>query len=272
VRTLKHGIGQKFVGTSNVLLAMQQGLTPLGTMAHEYLQACQDVAAAARFAGFAFNTWAREYAATSGIAVRRLRMDASARLRPLLLQAVRRRPPRFRRPVRVGRELIAHYQKMRIDRTPRRCVLRQPQRPARDPAVRLFRADAQPRSHRAPISPTTSRRAAADRRQDDPLQRPAGGEDQRRADQGDGLRSVVRRVPARGLPGAVAPDEPVREARSSGAAAARRRRRRPAHRDGTLEESRCGWRQRGKPRGRRHSGFAERCIVAGAAARKRLFV
>jgi nicotinate phosphoribosyltransferase len=31
----------QFAGTSNVLYAMKLGLTPLGTMAHEYLQACQ---------------------------------------------------------------------------------------------------------------------------------------------------------------------------------------------------------------------------------------
>ncbi|MEP7183487.1 MAG: nicotinate phosphoribosyltransferase, partial [Betaproteobacteria bacterium] len=43
VRTLRDGIGQKFVGTSNVKLAFDLGLTPLGTMAHEYLQACQAV-------------------------------------------------------------------------------------------------------------------------------------------------------------------------------------------------------------------------------------
>ena len=32
-----------FVGTSNVQFALEHGLTPLGTMAHEYLQACQAV-------------------------------------------------------------------------------------------------------------------------------------------------------------------------------------------------------------------------------------
>ena len=35
-----HGPGQ-FAGTSNVLYAMRLGITPLGTMAHEFLQACQ---------------------------------------------------------------------------------------------------------------------------------------------------------------------------------------------------------------------------------------
>src|SRR3954466_13781593 len=39
--TLRDGIRKKFVGTSNVHFALEHDLTPLGTMAHEYLQACQ---------------------------------------------------------------------------------------------------------------------------------------------------------------------------------------------------------------------------------------
>lgn len=38
---LRDGLGEQFVGTSNVFFAKQYGLTPLGTMAHEYLQAFQ---------------------------------------------------------------------------------------------------------------------------------------------------------------------------------------------------------------------------------------
>jgi nicotinate phosphoribosyltransferase len=39
VVALRDGIRQKFVGTSNVHFALEHNLTPLGTMAHEYLQA-----------------------------------------------------------------------------------------------------------------------------------------------------------------------------------------------------------------------------------------
>jgi nicotinate phosphoribosyltransferase len=39
-RPVRRRAGQ-FAGTSNVLYAMKLGVTPLGTMAHEYLQACQ---------------------------------------------------------------------------------------------------------------------------------------------------------------------------------------------------------------------------------------
>ena len=41
VQTLRASIGDHLAGTSNVLLAMRHGVTPLGTMGHEYLQACQ---------------------------------------------------------------------------------------------------------------------------------------------------------------------------------------------------------------------------------------
>src|SRR5690606_7235667 len=41
VRTMKAQMGEHFAGTSNVWMAMKHRVTPLGTMAHEYLQACQ---------------------------------------------------------------------------------------------------------------------------------------------------------------------------------------------------------------------------------------
>ncbi|MEN9539651.1 MAG: hypothetical protein RLZZ126_1886, partial [Pseudomonadota bacterium] len=52
----------QLAGTSNVLLAMQLGLTPLGTMAHEYLQAAQALGPRLRDSQvFGFESWAREY-------------------------------------------------------------------------------------------------------------------------------------------------------------------------------------------------------------------
>ena len=41
--TLRTRLGSQFAGTSNTWFAMTQHLTPLGTMAHEYLQACQSL-------------------------------------------------------------------------------------------------------------------------------------------------------------------------------------------------------------------------------------
>jgi nicotinate phosphoribosyltransferase len=63
-------LGEHLAGTSNVLFAMKHGLTPLGTMAHEYLQACQALGPRLRDSQtFAFDTWAREYRGDLGIAL-----------------------------------------------------------------------------------------------------------------------------------------------------------------------------------------------------------
>ncbi|MFM9921388.1 nicotinate phosphoribosyltransferase [Variovorax sp. H27-G14] len=60
----------QLAGTSNVLFAMKQGLIPLGTMAHEYLQACQALGPRLRDSQiFGFESWAREYRGDLGIAL-----------------------------------------------------------------------------------------------------------------------------------------------------------------------------------------------------------
>ena len=116
--TLKDRIGPKFVGTSNVKFALDHGLTPLGTMAHEYLQACQAVGPRLRDSQvFAFNTWAREYRGDLGIALSDVcGMDAFLRDFDLffckLFDGVRHDSGD---PFEWGEKLIAHYNKMRID-------------------------------------------------------------------------------------------------------------------------------------------------------------
>ena len=118
VSTLKTKIGPKFVGTSNVKLALEHGLTPLGTMAHEYLQACQAVGPRLRDSQvFAFNMWAREYRGDLGIALSDVcGMDAFLRDFDLffckLFDGVRHDSGD---PFEWGEKLIAHYQRMRID-------------------------------------------------------------------------------------------------------------------------------------------------------------
>jgi nicotinate phosphoribosyltransferase len=65
-----HSVPGQFAGTSNVLLAMKLGLTPLGTMAHEYLQASQALGPRLRDSQtFAFESWAKEYRGDLGIAL-----------------------------------------------------------------------------------------------------------------------------------------------------------------------------------------------------------
>jgi len=74
LQTLIQGLGTiptgRLTGTSNVLFASNLGLTPLGTMAHEYLQACQALGPRLRDSQvFGFETWAREYRGDLGIAL-----------------------------------------------------------------------------------------------------------------------------------------------------------------------------------------------------------
>ncbi len=70
VRELKTNMGDLFAGTSNVLLAKEHGVTPLGTMGHEYLQACQALGPRLRDSQvFALEVWAKEYRGDLGIAL-----------------------------------------------------------------------------------------------------------------------------------------------------------------------------------------------------------
>jgi nicotinate phosphoribosyltransferase len=118
IRTLKAGLRAKFVGTSNVDLAMREGLTPLGTMAHEYLQACQAVGPRLIDSQhFAFEVWAKEYRGDLGIALSDVAgMDAFLRDFDLyfckLFDGVRHDSSD---PFEWGEKLIAHYRRMRID-------------------------------------------------------------------------------------------------------------------------------------------------------------
>ena len=64
------GMTGQLAGTSNVLLAMKLGLTPLGTMAHEYLQACQALGPSLRGSQkYALESWTQEYRGDLGIAL-----------------------------------------------------------------------------------------------------------------------------------------------------------------------------------------------------------
>jgi nicotinate phosphoribosyltransferase len=70
ILSLKEGLGEQFTGTSNVHYAMKHGLRPLGTMAHEYLQACQALGPRLRDSQvFGFEMWAKEYRGDLGIAL-----------------------------------------------------------------------------------------------------------------------------------------------------------------------------------------------------------
>jgi len=70
VTTMKAQMGQHFAGTSNVWLAKRHGVLPLGTMGHEYLQACQALGPRLRDSQvYALEVWAKEYRGDLGIAL-----------------------------------------------------------------------------------------------------------------------------------------------------------------------------------------------------------
>jgi len=111
------GPGQ-FAGTSNVLYAMKLGVTPLGTMAHEYLQACQALGPRLRDSQvFGFEMWAKEYRGDLGIALSDV-YGMSAFLRDFdlyfckLFDGARHDSGD---PFEWGERMIAHYQSMRVD-------------------------------------------------------------------------------------------------------------------------------------------------------------
>ncbi|MDB5774533.1 MAG: pncB [Herbaspirillum sp.] len=118
VDTLKQQLGPHFAGTSNVMFAFRHGLTPLGTMAHEYLQACQALGPRLRDSQvFGFETWAREYRGDLGIALSDVYgMDAFLRDYDLffckLFDGARHDSGD---PFEWGERLLAHYIKNRVD-------------------------------------------------------------------------------------------------------------------------------------------------------------
>ncbi|WP_376696272.1 nicotinate phosphoribosyltransferase [Wenzhouxiangella sp. EGI_FJ10305] len=70
IETFASEVPGSFRGTSNVRLAKELGLVPIGTMAHEFIQACQALGPRlAETQRFAFEVWAREYRGDLGIAL-----------------------------------------------------------------------------------------------------------------------------------------------------------------------------------------------------------
>ena len=122
LRTLASRLGKgvlgQFAGTSNVLFAMKLGLTPLGTMAHEYLQACQALGPRLRDSQvFGFESWAKEYRGDLGIALSDV-YGMSAFLRDFdlffckLFDGARHDSGD---PFNWGERMLAHYVKNRVD-------------------------------------------------------------------------------------------------------------------------------------------------------------
>ena len=118
LQTVKSEVPEDFAGTSNVWFAMRNNLTPLGTMAHEYMQACQALGPRLRDSQtFAFDKWAQEYRGDLGIALSdTYGMEAFLRDFDMyfckLFDGARHDSGD---PFEWGEKMIAHYRRNRVD-------------------------------------------------------------------------------------------------------------------------------------------------------------
>jgi nicotinate phosphoribosyltransferase len=118
VTTLRDGLDEQLTGTSNVWLARQLDLRPLGTLAHEYLQAHQALGPRLRDSQVAaLETWAKEYRGDLGIALSDV-YGLSAFLRDFdmyfckLFDGTRHDSGD---PFEWGERVLAHYRANRVD-------------------------------------------------------------------------------------------------------------------------------------------------------------
>jgi nicotinate phosphoribosyltransferase len=125
VTTLKREVPMYFKGTSNVLLAKELELVPIGTMAHEYLQTYQALGVRLRdFQNAALEGWVQEYRGDLGVALTDVvGMDAFLADFDLyfakLFDGLRHDSGD---PVVWGGKALAHYTRLRIDAHTKRLV------------------------------------------------------------------------------------------------------------------------------------------------------
>ena len=125
VATMARELPQYFKGTSNVYLAYKLKLTPIGTMAHEYLQAHQSFGTRLRdFQKAALENWVQEYRGDLGTALTDVvGMDAFLADFDLyfakLFDGLRQDSGD---PVVWGEKALAHYARLRIDARTKRLV------------------------------------------------------------------------------------------------------------------------------------------------------
>ncbi len=125
VQAFAREAGEWFKGTSNVLLARDLDLVPIGTMAHEYLQTYQALGVRLRdFQKAALEDWVQEYRGDLGIALTdTVGMDAFLADFDLyfakLFDGLRHDSGD---PYVWGEKALAHYEKLRIDPHTKRLV------------------------------------------------------------------------------------------------------------------------------------------------------
>lgn len=126
VQTFAQQTPQWFKGTSNVYLAKELGLVPIGTMAHEYFQTYQalGVVQLRNFQKAALETWVQEYRGDLGIALTdTINMQAFLHDFDLyfakLFDGLRHDSGD---PIAWGEQALAHYARLRIDAHTKRLV------------------------------------------------------------------------------------------------------------------------------------------------------
>jgi len=125
VKSFAREVPLNFRGTSNVYLAKRLGLTPIGTMAHEYLQAYQSFGFRLRdFQKAALEGWVQEYRGDLGVALTDVvGMDAFLADFDLyfakLFDGLRHDSGD---PIIWGEKALAHYAALHIDATTKRLV------------------------------------------------------------------------------------------------------------------------------------------------------
>ena len=125
VSTLQRELPRHFKGTSNVLLARELGLVPMGTMAHEYLQTYQALGMRLRdFQCAALEDWVQEYRGDLGVALTDVvGMDAFLADFDLyfakLFDGLRHDSGD---PYVWGEKALAHYARLRVDAQAKRLV------------------------------------------------------------------------------------------------------------------------------------------------------
>lgn len=123
--TLRDAVPDIFKGTSNVLLAKELDLVPIGTMAHEYLQTFQGLGVRLRdFQKAALEAWVQEYRGDLGIALTDvITMDAFLSDFDLyfakLFDGLRHDSGD---PLTWANKALAHYERLRIDPHTKRLV------------------------------------------------------------------------------------------------------------------------------------------------------
>lgn len=118
IKTLKEAIPESFVGTSNVYFAKKYQLPVIGTMAHEYLQACEVLAPDINhFQEFALRTWLDEYPEHLKIALTDvLTMDVFLRaFNATLAKEYDGLRQDSGDPIEWGEKALAHYHKLNIN-------------------------------------------------------------------------------------------------------------------------------------------------------------